>query len=334
MPLDIPGANQQKMFHDGNRMGKKHTRPSFSNEPGSWIIDHIMNLSRRRQNDIWLFFVNSNTRFLVAVPVHNNTAQEVVRGINALFAYLGHNYHNQEVRCFMGDGNRAYAADELNAFYQQFTYEFRDPAGNVIANPPIRTIWNSSPYTYHGKGLDRCVRTIRDAIGYRNLTIDQIQQIVQYYNHTYHIGIDCSPHEMMQNTDLEWQYIRACQERVRVVNDFYRRAGVSDYRRGNILVLHMDYSKTANRFAKQRRYWNEFGVFIAYEHGNVKVGIMNNNAMQAVTVPVYYTRKIARDTHDIQPEVLRDYVITPMQVLQLDLGWQRFLNRHDIIHNP
>jgi hypothetical protein len=233
----------------------------------------------------------------------------------------------------MGDGNKAYASAELNDFYRGFTYEIRDIDGNVEQRP-IKTVWNSSPYTYHGKILDRCVRTIRDAIGYRSLTIDQIQQVINYYNHTYHKGIDCSPHEMMQNMDFEWQYIRNCQEKVRAVNAFYRRAGVSDYQRGNILVLHLDYSKTNNKFEKQRRYWNEYGVFIAYEHGNVKVGIMDGNIMQAITVPVYYTRKIATDTLHIPPEALRDYDITPAQVRQLDVGWQRFLSVHNIVHNP
>jgi hypothetical protein len=177
------------------------------------------------------------------------------------------------------------------------------------------------------------VRTIRDAIGFRTITLAQVQQVIDYYNTTYHKGIDCTPHEMMMNTELEWQYIRHCQEKLRQVNQFYESRNLLGYRRGNVIVVHLDYSKTSRKFEKQRRHWNQLGVFVAYEHGNVKCVVINQG-VRAICVPVYYTRKIAEDIDHVSTAAINTYVLSTAQIRMLSNGWARFINQHDIIHNP
>ena len=44
--------------------------------------------------------------------------------------------------------------------------------------------------------LDVCIKTIRDAIGYRYLSETQLQTIVSFYNDTYHESIKMTPKTM------------------------------------------------------------------------------------------------------------------------------------------
>jgi hypothetical protein len=227
------------LLHD-DKKPKKVQRPCFSQEMACWIFDFIFNLGR--SHDIYLFMVNMNTRYLVAEYTSHKSGAIVKAGIKKLkeevlpvvFANVRMPGGERpiDIQCIMGDGERA----------------FKDISVRNL-DPNIRFIINSSAYTFHGKILDRCVRTIRDGIGYTKAKSKrEIYQIIDYYNNTYHIGIDCTPLEMMQNPDWEFQYIRYCQKKVAYVNRYRRATGLFNYVKGNILFLHLEHSKTRQKF--------------------------------------------------------------------------------------
>jgi hypothetical protein len=264
----------------------------YSNSGGKGTVD-------------WLFMMNINTRYLFALPAKNKSADEVKQALLTLLDHLMKNFPQQAVRSIIGDGEAAFKANNLKAIF------------DVV---PGKKIWNSSPYTYHGKILDRVVRTIRDAIGYRRMGEDGVKQIIEYYNNTYHLGIDCTPVEMMMNPEIEWQYIRYCEDKVITVKEYQRSAGLAKCKAGNVLLIHLEKSKTSEKFEKQRRYWNTVGIFLDYSNGNVRVLIMVRvpkqkrsgevhyvNEPEAVIVPIYFTRLVAESFETMKQALINTY---------------------------
>jgi hypothetical protein len=276
----------EKLVKDDRKPHKKDLmRPSFSREPGCWIIDHVFNLAH--QGDIWFFAVNMNTRFLFAKRVRSKTTESTKAAIASLMAMLGGIPSAEGVRFIIGDGDKGFSSQEQQEIMRFFN---------------IKWYFNSSPYTYHNKILDRCVRTIRDAIAYHRYP--DINQIDSAYNNTYHKAIDCTPYRMTLNPELEWQYIRYCTERLNDVLKLQREQ-LDQYEPGNVIAVHLEMQRTPEKFQKQRRYWNRIGVFRRYIHGNVEVQLYN---MQApVVVPIYFTKLIAVDEKSVPQNVIDTY---------------------------
>jgi hypothetical protein len=289
------GAMVHEILHDDGKPPKLQ-RPSFSNERGCWIFDFIFNLGT--DGDIWLFMMNMNTRYLVAYycPTGKN-AREVGKALNKLFDILVP--MKQPITCVMGDGEKAFSSHELRNMF------------DVIDG---KKIWNNSPFTYHGKILDRAVRTIRDAIGYRKMSQNQVQQVIEYYNRTYHKSIDCSPYLMMVNPEWEWQYIRYCQDKLIHIRSLQRENGLLTYQPNNILLIHLELTKTSQKFEKQRRFWNRVAVFKEYTGGNVKV--RTHNGKEAV-VPTYFTKFVANNVSELKPLIVNTYSLTQAMLRNL-----------------
>jgi hypothetical protein len=269
-------------------------RPSFSKEPGCWIIDYVFNLTTTFQ-DVWFFAVNMNTRYLFVKNVHGKTEKATNDAIMELIALLGNRQmfpNTVGVRNIVGDGEAAFNSNYQKWFMKEFNITF---------------YFNSSPYTYHNKILDRCVRTIRDAFAYKKVRRDDVQPMVDCYNNTYHKSIDCTPYKMTADVNLEWQYIRYCREKLDIILNNQRY--LSNYEPGNILMIHLEQARTADRFEKQRRYWNRIGRFVEYVHGNVRVLIFGPGiqAPNDVVVPIYFTKFIAKDWDSIPERVLTTY---------------------------
>jgi hypothetical protein len=260
---------------------KKVQRPCFSKYPGCWIVDHVIKLgvegNHIRTPVNWIWLINMNTRYLFIYPAGNFGGSEVYTAYKQLSAHLEAigvrgDENGEYIKNITGDGAKAYQhRDIIQALKQlKVTYYF-----------------SSSPYTNHNRILDRSVRTIRDAFAYRREpTLQEVLAVVELYNNTYHKAIDCTPKQMMLNPEWEWQYIRWCNEKVRDVKR--NQEEYLHYKPGNILFLHLDESKTQDKFTKKRRYWNNIGVFIKYLHGNVVVRLLQDGYV--IEVPIYYTK--------------------------------------------
>ena len=305
------------------RIDYKHIqRPYFSNTRGAWEIDHCFNMVR--PGDKWMFCININTRYLVAYEIPER-ADHVLSSLQDL-----HKRHL--VTSIRGDGSVAYCPQSmqnavltpeilkklLNASKYKshseinLSYEILDWA----MQNGITLYFNSGKFTLHNKIIDVAIKTIRNAIGYRILKPGQLQQIIDYYNNTMHKTIGCTPTQMHNNPDIEYQYIRWCERKLSNVIDTQREQKLLEYQKGNILMVHIDTGKTAEKMEKRRSFYDRIGEFIAYVHGNVKVKLdvpirisSSSAPVDTVVIPIYYTKFVAKNRSEI-PENVNDYYVT------------------------
>jgi hypothetical protein len=172
--------------------------------------------------------------------------------------------------------------------------------------------------------------------------------MVDYYNHTPHIALKLdrrifTPEEVEFNKDLEGLFIRRNKERCEVVEEEQKEKGLFNYVKGNVLMVHLDLSRTPYRFVKRRRRFNALAIFMSYEHGNVKcvvfksgIGLphvniktlkdlkafdvatydsplqededenntgINTNMVRPIVVPIYYTKFVCDDIEELMQSV-------------------------------
>ena len=238
-----------------NRLSK----PSFCPKPYGWNIDHVYGLNGKD----WLFCMNMNTRYLVVYPIPENSA-----AVKKSLQDLCNRFVVKSIKC---DGSNAYASSIMKQFYEERDIRF-----------------HSRPTTYINTNrlIDRAIRTIRT---YANkLNTDDVQTIVDYYNNQKHRMIKCPPAVMMEDPTGEWNYIARCQRELEATNERLKEKGILDYKYGDILMLHIDESKTKDKYKKKNRVFHKFGKFIKYHNGAVHV----NTKEKIYTLPYYCTRPI------------------------------------------
>jgi hypothetical protein len=316
---EYPDTLREATPHDTMIDMKKYVKPSFSKYHGTWEIDVVFGLLDRnadtRKQSAHLFCINVNTRYLVVYQIPNKDA-------DSIGAALRHLVETVPVHYLRGDGERAFVDRETVRWLSEHGI------------PPDHLYFTSSKFTYHSKIVDVAIKTIRNAIGYRIIDQHQLQQIIWYYNRTYHKGIDCTPLEMMQhrdengNKDWEDQYIRYCMKRLVKARQQEEFDGLLDYEYGNVLLLHFDLKKTALRDEKRRKFWDRVGIFIRYENRNVVVRLLgaeikggggklsrdergvpivdDHGTYYEYVLPIQFTKLIAKNINEV-PEYYRNY---------------------------
>ena len=306
---------------------KNVKRPYYSKYPGCWEIDHAFNVGE--QGDAWLFCVNVNTRYLVVYPIAEQ-AEEVQRSIEDLMSHF-------KVTSIRGDGSTSYSTaatkkdsvcstKHLDQFHSNYiSNRTENPTINLMKmyqRKNINIYFNGGKFTNHNRIVDVVIKTIRNAIGYRKLNVAQVQEIVDYYNFTPHRSLRlmgnngyyyATPAEVQDDEELEWQYIRQCDEKLLEVMKYQQVYGLTKYQRGNILMVRIDLGKTADKNEKRRRYYDRLGEFIEYVNGNVRV-ILNKpvlitptKSINEVIIPIYNTKFVSKNKESIPAEVIRVY---------------------------
>ncbi|KAI5542362.1 integrase core domain containing protein family [Trichomonas vaginalis G3] len=241
---------------------EKFSRPSFAPYPYSYEIDH---LEYSKGNVTYLFAININTRYLYCIPVKGKTEQETRRAIQYL---LDH----ERVDNIRGDGDKGFQATMTHYF------------------PQINFYFSSSPYTFHNKIVDAVMRTLRDALGvngqiYWDGNHDSIiQQLVYYYNNTWHRTINMKPVEMKNDISKEWEYIRKQMERLNDVKREQINSGLMNFKQGDKVLIHLDYGKTDKLMTKRRRRFDTIAEFVRYINGNALVEVDN----KLIEIPIYF----------------------------------------------
>ena len=144
---------------------------------------------------------------------------------------------------------------------------------NWLEKQNITTYFQSSPFTFHNKIVDAAIRTLRNALGVHSEEYwdgkhdNIIQQLTHYYNNTYHNAIKMTPYEMHNDIDKEWEYIREKTEELNDIKKIQRKKGYHGYRQGDRLMVHLNYSKTNERFAKRRKQFDRLATFVQYQNG-------------------------------------------------------------------
>ncbi len=262
----------------------KYMKPNFSPHPYCWEMDHL----QYDKNTVpYLFLINVNTRYLYVMLVRDKSKLETIQ---ALRHFISEEQSlNHPVKNIKADGDIGFSA--------------------VVSHfPDIHFHLNSSPFTYHNKNVDAVMRTLRDALGPRSNHMwngrndGVIQQLVGYYNHTWHRTIKMTPHEMHSDLDLEWAYIRKMIEKLNDVKRKQQHDGLYSYREGDRLMIHLDYGKTNLSFEKRRRRFDVTATFIRYQNGNAFVHA-NNPINKDIEVPIFFTSNVLTIAND---QMIRD----------------------------
>ena len=267
----LPGVkfNFEPSDKQPKKLKNELSRPSFAPFPYSWEIDH---LQFDKTKITYLFCLNINTRYLYVIPVNNKSAQETRRAIETLIGKENDNF-NHPVNNIRGDGDKGFEA--IKTMF-----------------PHINFYFTSSKFTYHNKLIDAAMRTLRNALNNDSLWDghhdDIIQQLVYYYNFTKHRVTKMSPIDMHTDIDKEWEYIRQKTEELNDAKLKQYQHGLFNYKPGDRIRIHLEYSKTNQLFDKRRRQFDREGTFIQYINGNCLIQLDKG---QKIEVPVYFTIK-------------------------------------------
>ncbi|KAI5485977.1 hypothetical protein TVAGG3_0033400 [Trichomonas vaginalis G3] len=134
------------------------------------------------------------------------------------------------------------------------------------------------------------MRTLRDALGvngqiYWDGNHDSIiQQLVYYYNNTWHRTINMKPVEMKNDISKEWEYIRKQMEKLNDVKREQINSGLMNFKQGNKVLIHLDYGKTDKSMTKRRRRFDTIAEFVRYINGNALVEVDN----KLIEIPIYF----------------------------------------------
>jgi hypothetical protein len=256
----IPPLQQKPLDFTRTPLEKKFQRPYFSPSPGSWEMDIVYAVHPENKNDAiyYLFVININTKYLRVFKLNNNIDRhkDITRCLNDLKMkgkkYISNLRADGEFRGFQYDGKLVYTSD--------------------------------SPFDNHNRVIDRVIRTIRDAIGpnyYNMRNLDLLRRVVRLYNNTPHLSLRIgkaifTPVEVEDNKEIEGVLIRRNIELARVVQDQQFKNGLWSYQPGNIIMVHLDLSRTDYKFMKKRRIFNVLTKFLFYQHGNVVCKILES----------------------------------------------------------
>ncbi|KAI5504607.1 hypothetical protein TVAGG3_0632150 [Trichomonas vaginalis G3] len=134
------------------------------------------------------------------------------------------------------------------------------------------------------------MRTLRDALGvngqiYWDGNHDSIiQQLVYYYNNTWHRTINMKPMEMKNDISKEWEYIRKQMERLNDVKREQINSGLMNFKTRDKVLIHLDYGKTDKSMTKRRRRFDTIAEFVRYINGNALVEVDN----KLIEIPIYF----------------------------------------------
>jgi len=152
------------------------------------------------------------------------------------------------------------------------------------------------------------MRTLRNALGPNinnlwNTRHDEIiQQLVQYYNTSYHNGIRMSPIEMHTNIDKEWRYMRKMTDKLNQVKKQQISNGLWKLRPGDKVMVHLDYGNSSMKFDKRRRQFDETVIFIRYVNGNCLIRMTETNVFsKPIEVPIFFVELLSnmdKQVHD------------------------------------
>ncbi len=283
---------------------KKYSRPYFSQTPHAWEMD-LMEVVRDKQ--WYLFIININTRYLVVYPT--NTRRLLPNIFQLLQRFFG------EFKCdsLRGDGefNKKHHSSLGD---EEFSGKFNDRLKSL----GIKTYFPDSKFINKNRSVDRVMRTIRDGFGLNTEQIrdnEAMQRMVKIYNHTPHSAYNnlFSPIEVQNDFDLEAMYIRSKIAELHKIKLLQSES--YQYVRGNILFVHIDRSKTQDKFTKARRVFDTLAIFHKYFHGNVMVRLMRtygskydrtlflNPIGNYIVVPIHHTQFAYKSFDDIPPDV-------------------------------
>ncbi|KAA6362648.1 MAG: hypothetical protein EZS28_041825 [Streblomastix strix] len=115
----------------------KLNRPYYSPQFGSWEIDLVFSMDEHiiRANQIYLFCININTKYLVVFPLRDKSAGQIKNALQILVK----NYNVTNIR---GDGEKGFNGNILKTFCQENN---------------ITSFFTDSKFTNHNRVVDSVI---------------------------------------------------------------------------------------------------------------------------------------------------------------------------------
>ena len=287
------------------RINKKLMKPTYATHPYSYEID-IMFVQhpqfQKRYLKQYLVCINVNTRYLFMFPIQDKTEKSIIKALKQLLSQTKVTY----IKC---DGERGFNSKAITDFFKTNN---------------IKTFISDSKYTYKLKIVDRVIRTIRDAMGldpYWLANENLMSQLVNYYNNTKHVSLKLrdptfnkkwnyyTPAEMQNNIDLEWSYIRKMDRKyLKVINEINKYC---DYKPGNVLLIHLNLSKTSAKHEKQRRKFSNLAIFKEFKNGNAIVDLLRPYSFMKsyIEIPLMNTRYLCENVDKIPDNYIKYFLL-------------------------
>ncbi len=290
----------------------KYMRPNFAPQPGSWEMDYIVDRTGSGHQS-YLVLININTRYCYLFNrtkfrerghrdysksrkgrwVVDKTITEVIFDT---FIDEEHNRFGHSVNAIKSD-------DDVS--FKFFTT--KNDRNKDVMKPKYKRITvfkQNSMFTYHNKQVDALIRTLRNALGPNtdylwdgsDKSDKIIQELVYYYNNTWHSAINMTPTEMHTDVDAEWSYIRKMTELLNNVKYAQMNAGLDRLYEGQRVMVHLEQGKTGLKYHQNRRMFEHEGTFVKYNNGNAVVKLdktflarlTGNNRINTIEIPLFF----------------------------------------------
>ena len=220
-----------KRLHDKrppNRIKRLYQVKIFSRFRGAWFTDLMVNGKDEKVTPninltkvkYWQIFINTNTRYATAYPLEDKTSESIRKNLEK-FVQL---YHPRKI-----------TSDEEAGFTSKdnMNYLKQNKCGVFIVQEQLHSTLGI---------IDRFIRTLRDMNTpqekplnadssdkqFTFITPQKMKRLLESYNNTVHSATKMTPKEMMDNPELEEDYIIKCVEnldRQSRIKDFKLKIG-------------------------------------------------------------------------------------------------------------
>lgn len=169
----------------------------YSSSPNCWFQD-ILDNGKGSVPRYWMMYIGTNNHYAVAYELHQRTKTEI-RDVIQRFI---NDYHPSKLT---SDEEGGFVSDEVlrllkeNRCNVQIVSDKNHSSLGII-DRLIRTLRDMNTPHEHSKRFSNDKK-------YRSFTPDRMRKLLDIYNSTYHSRIKCSPIEMLNDPELEKEYI-------------------------------------------------------------------------------------------------------------------------------
>jgi hypothetical protein len=144
-----------------------------------------------------------------------------------------------------------------------------------------------------------------------------VQRAVHWYNNTPHrslvIGkVIFTPNEVEENRELEGVLIRHNIRLCEYLKQKQIREGLFDYKKGNIIMVHLDFSRTPWKFMKLRRRFNALATFKRYTHGDVECQVFLSGIAAAAAAAATQEEMKGKKEKEMEEREEKEYLETAL----------------------
>jgi hypothetical protein len=285
--LPLPGANAASLFgwhskrmimpdkpprprkipdRSVKKRKKQYERMTYAPEGGVYAINIIFVPGYNVQ---YLLVQNINTRYVRAYKLPDRTKAELQKALNHLIKeQIIH--EGKPFNRLVGDAEKGWANNDIRKWLREHRIHADFKVGNHIRHIPI---------------LDATIKTLRKGCNGDNEFLADVgcfSQLLNLFNHSVVKTTKLTPIEMEVYPELEESWICHCKRHNREVELRYSL----NYKKGNILLVHFNQSKTHRKFVKQStgRQYSYFCEFVDYHGKNLAVKRLDENSEPRMAV--------------------------------------------------